>query len=240
MIAWGARTDVGCVRAGNEDSYLATDGLWLVSDGMGGHAAGEVASRIVIDAFVPLARRTTVRVADLVAAVHCAHAAVCDYGASHLEARGLGATVTGVARVVVAGQPMWAILNVGDSRVYRLTDALLRRATVDHSETEELILEGVISVEEARTHHARNVITRSVGQGDALQPDLWLLPSAPAERFVVCSDGLNSELRDDDIRTICREHSAPQDAADALVEGALASGGRDNVTVIVLDAVSPA
>ena len=102
------------------------------------------------------------------------------------------------------------------------------------------IIAGLETPDEGRVHPLRNVITRSVGQGDALQPDLWLLPSAPAERFVVCSDGLNSELRDDDIRTICREHSAPQDAADALVEGALASGGRDNVTVIVLDAVSPA
>ncbi len=238
MTAWGVRSHVGRVRHGNEDSFFAAEGLWLVSDGMGGHAAGEVASKIVIDTFAPLARRGSLRAADLVAAVHTANEAVCRFGADHARARGLGATVTGVASVVVAGTRTWAILNVGDSRVYRLVGGALGRATIDHSETEELVLEGVISPEQARTHHARNVITRSLGQGQALQPDVWLLPCAPAERFLVCSDGLNSEVGDADIRAICLAEREPQAAADALVEAALAAGGRDNVTAIVVDAGS--
>ncbi|QIK71039.1 serine/threonine-protein phosphatase [Propioniciclava coleopterorum] len=238
MITWGARTDVGRVRQGNEDAHLAVDGLWLVSDGMGGHAAGEVASRIVVETFAPLARRRDLRAADLVAAVHAANEAIKSYGAEHPRARGLGATVTGVARVTLAGAPRWAILNVGDSRVYRLVGDTLGRATIDHSETEELVLEGVISPEEARTHHARNIVTRSLGQRDPLQPDLWLLPPAASERFVVCSDGLNSEVGDGDIRAILLAEPDPQRAADALVEAALAAGGRDNVSVVVVDAGS--
>ncbi len=236
MITWGSRSHVGRVRSGNEDAVLAADGLWLVSDGMGGHAAGEVASRIVVDTFAPLARRRSLRASDLAAAVHTANEAIRAYGEEHRPARGLGATAAGVASVTVAGTQRWAIWNVGDSRVYRLVDGRLGRATIDHSETEELILEGVISPEEARTHHARHIITRSLGQSGPLQPDLWLLPPAASERFVVCSDGLNSEVGDEEIRVILLAHPDAQAAADALVEAALAAGGHDNVSVVVVDA----
>ncbi len=236
MITWGSRSHVGRVRSGNEDAVLAADGLWLVSDGMGGHAAGEVASRIVVDTFAPLARRRSLRASDLAAAVHTANEAIRAYGAEHRPARGLGATAAGVASVTVAGTPRWAIWNVGDSRVYRLVDGRLGRATIDHSETEELILEGVISQEEARTHHARHIITRSLGQSGPLQPDLWLLPPAASERFVVCSDGLNSEVGDEQIRALLLAEPDAQAAADALVDAALAAGGHDNVSVVVVDA----
>ena len=165
-----------------------------------------------------------------------ANEAIRAYGAEHRPARGLGATAAGVASVTVAGTPRWAIWNVGDSRVYRLVDGRLGRATIDHSETEELILEGVISQEEARTHHARHIITRSLGQSGPLQPDLWLLPPAASERFVVCSDGLNSEVGDEQIRALLLAEPDAQAAADALVDAALAAGGHDNVSVVVVDA----
>lgn len=236
MITWGTCTNIGRVRHGNEDAHLAVDGLWLVSDGMGGHAAGEIASRIVVETFAPLARRRELRAAELVAAVHTANEAIRAHGVAHLRTRGLGATVAGVARVTVAGQQRWAILNVGDSRVYRLVGDHLGRATIDHSETEELVLEGVISAREARTHHARHIITRSLGQHSPLHPDLWLLPAAASERFVVCSDGLNSEVSDVQIRAILLAEPDAQRAAEALVGAALAAGGRDNVTVVVVDA----
>ena len=236
MITWGERTDVGRTRSGNEDALLATDGLWLVSDGMGGHAAGEVASRIAVETFAPLARRRDLRAADLVAAVHAANEAVRAYGTAHAPARALGCTVTAVARVVVAGAPRWAILNVGDSRVYRMVGGQLGRATIDHSETEALVLEGVITELEARTHQARNIITRSLGQREPLQADLWLLPPAASERFVVCSDGLNSEIDDAAIKAGLLAHPGAQEAADALVDAALEAGGRDNVSVIVVNA----
>lgn len=236
MITWGARTNIGRVRHGNEDAHLAVNGLWLVSDGMGGHAAGEVASRIVVDTFTPLARRRELRAADLMAAIQVANEAIREHGATHQRARGLGATISGVASVTVGGKRQWAIINVGDSRVYRLVGDRLGRATIDHSETEELVLEGVISAEEARTHHARHIITRSLGQRAPLHPDLWLLPLAASERFVVCSDGLNSEVSDVQIRAILLAEPDAQRAADSLVGAALVAGGRDNVTVVVVNA----
>lgn len=239
MITWGSRSDVGRVRDSNEDAVLTAEGLWLVSDGMGGHAAGEIASRIVVDTFTPLTRRGSLRASDLAAAVHSAHDAIRAYGAAHRPARGLGATVTGVARVSAAGTPRWAIWNVGDSRVYRLRDRTLGRATIDHSETEELIWEGVITPDEARTHHARHIITRSLGQSGALQPDLWLLSPAAQERFVVCSDGLNSEVGDEQICATLLAHPDAQGAADALVGAAVEAGGHDNVSVVVVNSSTP-
>lgn len=129
------------------------------------------------------------------------------------------------------------MFNVGDSRVYREDDGVLRRATVDHTEAEELLRAGVITVEQARTHRGRHVLTRCLGQSGAPRIDLWLLPRRAGERFLVCSDGLNSELDDEQIAALAASGTrpAPQRAADALVEAALAAGGRDNVSVIVLD-----
>ncbi len=127
------------------------------------------------------------------------------------------------------------MFNVGDSRVYREADGALARATVDHSEAEELLLEGVITAEQARTHRARNIVTRSLGQPDAPQVDLWLLPQTPGERFLICSDGLNGELTDDAIHALLAAHPDPGQAAASLVAAALEGGGRDNVTAIVLN-----
>ncbi len=234
-VTAGHRSDVGRVRHHNEDSVLVGDRIWAVADGMGGHAAGDVASALVIDGLRPLDDRPDLRPGDLVAALHAVNDRILAHGRENPAVRGLGSTVTGLAVVEVGGAPHWAVFNVGDSRVYREVDGLLARATVDHSEAEELILEGVITAEQARTHRGRNIVTRSLGQPDTPQVDLWLLPPTPGERFLVCSDGLNGELPDDAIRDILVAADDPTVAASSLVEAALRGGGRDNITAIVVN-----
>lgn len=231
----GFRTDVGRVRGHNEDSVLAGERLWVVADGMGGHAAGDVASALVIDRLRALDRLPEIRPADLINALNEANASIMHHSDVFPETRGLGSTVTGIARVVVGGADHWAIFNVGDSRVYRVMGDSLARATIDHSETEEMVLEGVISADEARTHRLRNVITRSLGQPMPPQVDLWLLPQTAGERFLVCSDGLTGEVPDADIAAILHRCPDPAEAADQLVDAALAHGGRDNISVIVFN-----
>lgn len=231
----GFRTDVGRVRGHNEDSVLAGERLWAVADGMGGHAAGDVASALVIERLRVLDQTAEIRPIDLLAALHEANAAILRHSDAFPETRGLGSTVTGVARVNVGGADHWAIFNVGDSRVYRVMGGTLARATIDHSETEELVLEGVITPEEARTHRLRNVITRSLGQPEPPQVDLWVLPQTAGERFLVCSDGLSGEIPDADIAALLQRFPDPAEAVDALVDAALAHGGRDNISVIVFN-----
>jgi protein phosphatase len=126
------------------------------------------------------------------------------------------------------------VFNVGDSRVYRLSGDRLEQLTVDHSEVQELVLAGVITREQARTHPRRNVVTRALGSDAGLLPDHWLLPAISGDRYLICSDGLFSELPDDAILPLLAAGSAQQ-AADALVSAANDAGGRDNVTAVVVD-----
>lgn len=232
-VSAGACTDVGVVRSLNEDSYYVGTHLWAVADGMGGHAAGEIASDIVVTKLRALDRDHLDQSA-IVEVLMQANEAVVEYGRQHREAAGLGSTVTGLARVDIGGAEHWAVFNVGDSRVYRATDGVLARATMDHSEVEELILQGIITPDQARNHSSRSVVTRSIGTVPAPQVDLWVLPQTPGERFMICSDGLTNELLDADIARILAEHDDPEAAAVALVDRARIAGGRDNISVVVL------
>ncbi|MDO5534854.1 MAG: protein phosphatase 2C domain-containing protein [Propionibacteriaceae bacterium] len=234
-VACGSRSDIGHVREHNEDNLVIGRRLWAVADGMGGHAAGDVASALVIAGLRTLDAHDELRAADVVAALQEVNRAILAHGEEHPEARGLGSTVTGLAAVTIGGVPHAAVFNVGDSRVYRWAGGVLSRATVDHSEAEELVLEGVITADQARTHRSRNIVTRSLGQPHPMQVDLWVLPLTAGERFVLCSDGLSGELTDEAIADLVRANPDPQAAADALVEAALAAGGRDNVTVVMVD-----
>ncbi len=235
QVVSGHRSDVGRVRRLNEDAVLAGARIWAVADGMGGHAAGDVASRLVIEELGALDASGPLRPADLVRCIGGANDRIVRHGAEHPKATGLGTTVTGLALVSVGGADHWAVFNVGDSRVYRVMDGQLSRATIDHSETEELVLEGIITPEQARTHHARNVVTRSLGMPAAPEVDVWVLPQTPGERFLICSDGLTGELDDGAISAIVDDHPAAGPAADALVTAAVRHGGRDNVSVVVVN-----
>lgn len=233
----GAATDVGRVRDHNEDSALAEGALFVVADGMGGHAAGEVASGLAIDTLREVADRSNLTAEDVVAQIRLANQRILEAVASHPDQRGMGTTLAGIALVVSGGIDHWAVFHLGDSRVYRSIDGALHQLTVDHSEVQELVDRGVISAAEARTHPLRNVVTRSLGTESGHQADVLVIPPYPGERFVVCTDGLTNELADVDIQAILEEHRDPQAAAEALVREAVVAGGRDNVTAVVVDLV---
>ena len=234
VIRMGAATHVGRVRQLNEDSYVAEGGVFAVADGMGGHAAGEVASQIGVLTLRDLTSRHPLRTDDVVDTLRECNRRILKAAAASPDTEGLGTTMAGVTIVRTGGADHWCVFNVGDSRVYRLLGNRMSQVTHDHSEVRELLDAGLITVEEAQRHPMRNVITRSLGTDPAPIPDVWVFPPSPGERFVICSDGLSNEVSDRDIMLALRGHDDPQAAADALVTAALHNGARDNVTVVVV------
>lgn len=239
-VSAAARTHVGRVRRRNEDAVLAGRQVWAVADGLGGHAAGDVASGLVVERLERLDAGPALRGGDLAAALAEANDDLLAHGRAHPAARGLGSTVTGLARVLVEGVEQWAVFNVGDSRVYRLAGGVLQRLTVDHSEVEELLRAGVLTPEAARTHPARHLVTRTVGASVSPVVDVLVVPQVPGERFLVCSDGLTTEVPDAELERLLRGEPDAAGAADRLVGAALAAGGRDNVSVVVVDVLGVA
>ncbi|UVS76727.1 PP2C family serine/threonine-protein phosphatase [Actinokineospora sp. UTMC 2448] len=234
MIRAGAATDVGVVRAGNEDSHLVADGVYVVADGMGGHAAGEVASEVAVAVAKGLVGRT-VKPEDVRAAVLEANAAVLAAARRDPVHRGMGTTLTGLCLADFRGTPHWVVFNVGDSRVYRHVDGTLTQLTTDHTELAELVQAGDISPEEAVGHPLGNVLTRAIGMTPAPEPDLDVFPVAPPERFLICSDGLTLEVPETAIAGVLADTDDPGAAAERLVTMAVDAGGRDNVTAVVVD-----
>jgi serine/threonine protein phosphatase PrpC len=233
----GTATHVGLVRDHNEDAGLAQGGLYLVADGMGGHAAGEVASGIVVEAMTELVSREQRSPEDVVGQLMEANDRILGSASTHPERSGMGTTVTGIALVTVDGADRWLIFNIGDSRVYRYADERLSLVTRDHSEVREMVDAGLITAEQALHHPLRNIVTRSLGMPGTPDIDTWVVPPCEGERFLICSDGLSGEVTPEGIGTILDGYDDPQEAADALVSAALESGGSDNVTVIVVDVV---
>lgn len=230
-VAWGAATDPGRVRTSNEDSFLAAPPVFLVADGMGGHSRGEVASRLTVSVFEQLAGRPWLGPRQLYEAVHAAATLVASLGEG-LAAP--GTTLTGVGLSEQDGRPYWLAFNIGDSRAYLLRGQRLEQLTVDHSRAQECLDAGEI-VDEAFQH----VITRALGGGSRQPPvaDHWLVPAQPGDRILVCTDGLTTELSQPVIAGTLLGESDPQAAARMLVDSAVEAGGRDNVTVVVVDAV---
>lgn len=235
-VAWGAATDVGRVRTSNEDSFVAESAVFGVADGMGGHQAGEVASAIAAGILRDRlsAGAASVEVAE--AAVVEANAAIFQAAHRNFEQRGMGTTLTAITVLEADGRPAClAMVNVGDSRTYVLRDGTLHRVSVDHSYVQELVSTGHITEAEARHHPRRNIITRALGIEPTVRVDTRVLPLLRGDRWVMCSDGLVDEVDDSDIARIAIEHTDPQAVADALVAAANEQGGRDNVTVVVVD-----
>ncbi len=237
-LRWGAATHEGQLRTQNEDHHFAGDGLFVVADGMGGHLAGEVASEMAVarlDSRLP-ATATSTR-DDLVSAISEANVEIYNASVDNPDQAGMGTTITAVA---VIDDPhdgeVFAVANVGDSRSYVLRHNRLRQVTIDHSFVQELVAEGAISRDEARTHPRRNIVTRALGIEPFVRVDSWTMPIVRGDRFVLCSDGLVDEVPDSIIEGILLEHpDDPGAAAQALVDAANAAGGRDNITVVVVD-----
>jgi protein phosphatase len=234
-ISSSAVTHQGRVRTSNEDSVLVTDRLVAVADGLGGHAAGEVASRIAVERMAELADLETVNPDDVTAAIVDANRLIVTEAREDSAHAGMGTTLCGVGVVSVGGSPHLIVFNVGDSRVYSVHAGNLEQVSVDHSEVQELRDAGRLSAQDAANHPRRNVITRCLGSDPCPPADMWVFPQGDHQRFLVCSDGLTTEVGDETIAELLAEHPEPGPAASALLEQALSAGGRDNIAVIVVN-----
>jgi protein phosphatase len=236
-LRWGASTHPGQVRTNNEDAFAADDGIWVVADGMGGHLAGEVASAYTIDALREANRAGITSSGDLVSAVQQANDTIRHEALTNPGRRGMGTTVTALAVMHHPDNPQLVVANVGDSRTYLWRDGQLSSVTVDHSYVQELVSGGEITAEEARTHPRRNIVTRALGIEPGVMVDTWTLAAVRGDRYILCSDGLVDEVTDEEIAGVSAEEADPQRAAERLVALANQNGGRDNVTVVVVDVV---
>ena len=234
-IASTALTHPGRVRKSNEDSMVVTERLAAVADGLGGHAAGEVASKIAVDRLRELGDIADLHPDHIIDAIADTNRLILDAVREHPDTAGMGTTITGVAAVTLDGVEHAAVFNVGDSRTYRLVEGDFAQVSVDHSEVQELQDAGQITPEAAAHYPRRNIITRCLGTDPAPQPDLWVFVPSGSERFVLCSDGLSGEVTDEAIGATVRSHPDAEEAAELLLQQALDGGGRDNVTVIVVD-----
>lgn len=231
-LAWGSRSDVGLVRGHNEDSFLVQAPLFAVCDGMGGHAAGEVASSIAVST---IAEKAPAGADDVLlgVAVEAANAAVMLGAEQGAGKPGMGCT----ASCCLIEEGRMAIAHVGDSRIYLLRHGSLVRVTHDHSYVEELVDSGQITADEARTHPSRSIITRALGSDPDMYADHFSLEVSNGDRVILCSDGLSSMIADSQLEALAVSSATPQQAADNLVAAALTAGGLDNVTVVVVDVV---
>jgi len=232
---FAAATDTGLVRQSNQDALFANDHLAIIADGMGGHAAGEVAAALSIDLIRQgFERRRTVE--GLVEAIQQANDAVVADAKTDPEHFGMGTTVIAVGLTEgVDGVVSPTLAHVGDSRAYQLRDGALRQLSEDHSVAEEWVRMGRLTPEEAAVHPRRHQLTRGVGVEDTIAIDVASITAEVGDRILLCSDGLSNEL---DENTLARLASAPNGlelAVENLVSAAKVAGGRDNISVILLE-----
>jgi PPM family protein phosphatase len=230
----GSASEAGQVRSSNEDSVFAGSRVFVVADGMGGHAAGEVASGLTVARLAGLDGREELKPEDIRKELYLSNQDILDAARRNPEQHGMGTTVAGLALAFFAGSLHWVVFNAGDCRVYRFAQGVLVQLTVDHTEVGELVTAGVLDAADALTHPGRHVVTRALGSDPAPEPDVWMLPPTAGESFLLCSDGLFGELADAEIAEVMRGEAVPGRAAEALVDLAVKHGGRDNVSVIVV------
>lgn len=234
-LRWAGSTDPGRKRENNQDSFLAAYPLFVVADGMGGHIGGEIASQSVVNRLSALAGRETVTPHDIDDALALAVRDISDHPDTTDE--GTGTTLTGVYFDMTDDGPSIVAMNIGDSRVYLQRGDQLMQVTTDHSLVQELVAAGRLSEEEAETHPYSNVITRAVGPTEAVAPDYVRIEVQSGDRYVICSDGLTKELTDYGILHFLHANEDPADATVAMMAAALENGGRDNVSIVVVDIV---
>ena len=232
------RTDVGKVRANNQDAPIVSEKLRLygVADGMGGHKGGEVASTSARDNLLRELEGKTPSVAALSGAIEEVNRQIYHQQEHDDALTGMGTTLS----VLWMSDNFVYIGHVGDSRVYLLRDGEFKQMTLDHSLGEQLVREGVLTEEEAQNHPMRNIITRAIGTDESVEVDVVVEERRKGDLWLACSDGLHGLVDDRQMRDALRQY-APEKAADVLLKAALDAGGRDNVTlVIVHDGEEPA
>jgi protein phosphatase len=246
-ISSSGRTEVGCVRQHNEDNFLIQPdlGLFVVADGLGGHAAGEVASRIVVEKISQFIDHTVERDRTwpvdydvnlsydgnrLTAALLLADQGIQSDIKHNPERESMGSTVVAC---LVAGDRV-TLLHVGDSRAYLLNAGGIRQITRDHSWVAEQVANGVLTPDEARRHPFRNVITQALGNGGDLDMAVQEFQVRESDLILLCSDGLSGMIQDQDIWDIVLKSPGVDEAADNLVRKAMDNGGEDNITVVLV------
>ena len=242
IIRSAARTDVGRRRRANEDCYAiaAELGYFVVADGMGGHAAGEIASSLAVRcategvALMPPSSPIEVARDRLRRAIADANQVILIEGQTHPERSGMGTTTTAL---LLSDEGWWLVAHVGDSRAYLVRDGEAMQITEDHTYVQELVNQGRLSDEEARLHPRSSLLTRALGTNPHVHIDLFEGTARPGDRFVLASDGLMSMLPEPRIRELLTGASSPDELVAALIASANEAGGYDNVTAIVVEAV---
>jgi len=232
-LRWGEATDVGRVRTNNEDAMYTSERLFAVADGMGGHQGGEVASDTALRTLEGSFVEPTPE--GLLDAAHDANDAVLDAAATDPALRGMGTTLVAIAPM--DGEEAIAWINVGDSRLYLLRDGELTQISEDHSLVQEAVRSGDLTPEEAQVHPQRNVVTRALGIDRDILIDGDRIDAFAGDRYVLCSDGLYEFVEDDRIASTLRRLDDPNEAAREVVRLANEGGGRDNITVVVVEVV---
>ena len=238
-LSYAARTDVGMIRSGNEDNFAVdanvARGIFIVADGMGGHAAGEVASEMAVQIVLRELKDVT-DVTDgsvtkvLGEALKLANRAIHDRTITEVDKQGMGTT----ASVLVLADSRYLIGQVGDSRVYLLRDGSLKQVTKDHSYVQEQVDLGNLTPEQARYHPYSNVITRCVGASPEVEPDLYAGEARTGDVFLVASDGLTGMVDDRRLAQLLMSRAEPERKVQALISEANGRGGLDNITAIVV------
>ena len=236
-VRWGSATHPGCVRTQNQDATLAGPSLFVVADGMGGHAAGDVASGLAVAALAGLGADTSLHPQQVIDGVRSANDEIRSAAVLDPSRENMGTTVAGVALVDSDRAARLLVFNLGDSRVYRWHLGALTLVTNDHSLVGEMVQRGELTSGEARTHPRRNVVTRALGIDAQPQVDSWLIDPVPGDRYLICSDGLTNEVGNEELSVALGAGDGPQSISDGLLKAALDRGARDNVSVVVLEVV---
>lgn len=234
LLRSGSATDVGRVRAVNQDAVLDSPTLFVVADGMGGHAAGEVAASTAITT-LQAASEAIGTAEGLEEAIAKANRSIYNASLADPSLAGMGTTVVAAALVVEGGRDRVVVMNVGDSRAYRFRRGTLVQVTEDHSLVAEMVRRGEIEEAEAELHPQRHVITRALGLEDVVVADSFPVHVREGDRILLCSDGLTNEVDDEEIALVLGSVADPKAAADDLVARANAHGGADNISVVVVD-----
>lgn len=232
------RTDTGRKRSNNQDSIFISDtpvgplpNLYIVADGMGGHAAGDFASRYAINVVIDFIRKSTVRnpISLLKRALVYANSELYKEAEKDKEKSGMGTTM--VAAVLT--EKKLYVANIGDSRLYVINDRIIQ-VTMDHSLVEELIRSGQLERNKGRNHPEKNIITRAMGSRGEAMPDFFEIDVNPGDQILMCTDGLSNMVEDDEIRDIVEDSATSEDAVSSLINRANYYGGNDNVSVIIV------
>jgi PPM family protein phosphatase len=237
-LAWAARSDTGPVRDHNEDAVFASPRMVAVADGVGGAAAGEVASQVAINALAHVEKlRNEGALGDALAgAVAEGNASIAFIADARPATAGMATTLT----VVALDGDCWTVANLGDSRAYLLRDGVLHQLTHDHTLVQSLVDEGRLTADEAADHPRRSVLVRTLQEGSPAEPDLFTVEGEVGDRFLVCSDGVTVVLTDAEIQEVLVGDAEPADAVDRIIELANEGGGPDNITCVVADLVEGA